>query len=79
MRHQWCTASDHFYCSNNIVISQDRALPTRLRVCPAKTQISLCIQSDQFLQDLLRVAKEPKHLQVDSEYSDQTAWMPKLI
>ena len=44
---------------------------TKLTKCvrPAKTQISLGI----------RVAKDPMLLHADSEDSDQTGWMPRLI
>ena len=49
-------------------------------VRPAKTQISLGIcQSDQSLLCAQWVAKDPSFLNVDSEDSDQTGRMPRLI
>ena len=44
--------------------------PTKWHVHPAMTQSSLCAQ---------RVAKDPNFLHADSEDSDQTGWMPRLI
>ena len=49
---------------------------TKWYVRPAKTQISLGIQSDQNAQ---WVAKDPVLLQADREDSDQTGRMPRLI
>ena len=55
-------------------MSRDMTKPTKWHVCPAKTQIlsesSLCAQS---------VAKDPNFLHADSEDSDQTGRMPRLI
>ena len=45
-------------------------------MCPAKTQTA---QSDQSLLRTLSVAKDPVLLHVDSEDSDQTVRMPRLI
>ena len=44
--------------------------PTKWHVRPAKTQSSLCAQW---------VAKDPSFLHADSEGSDQTGLMPRLI
>ena len=55
--------------------------PTKWHVCPAKTQISLGIHPD-WSESLLCaqwVAKDPSFLQADSEDSDQTERMPRLI
>ena len=69
---------------------QDSALFLPLHTCvwtnkvtvrPVKTQISLAsTQSDQSLCcALILVAKDPSFLYADSEDSDQTGWMPRLI
>ena len=55
--------------------------PTKWSVRPAKTQISLGIrtvrsESSQYAQWL---AKDPSFLHADSEDSDQTGRMPRLI
>ena len=55
--------------------------PTKSPVCPAKTQISLGIWpvwSESWLCAQW-VAKDPSFLQADSEDSDQTGQMPRLI
>ena len=53
---------------------------SKMSVRPAKTQISLCIrpiyQSSLCAQ---WVAKDPSFLHVDSEDSDQTGRMPRMI
>ena len=53
----------------------------KMSVRPAKTQISLgirpvCSESSLFAQ---WVDKDPSFLHVDSEHSDQTGRMPRLI
>ena len=55
--------------------------PTKWHVCPAKTQISLGICSVWSETSLCaqKVAKDPTFLHADSEDSDQTGWMPRLI
>ena len=52
-----------------------------MTVRPAKTQISLGIRSVRLESSLCAqwVAKEPSFLHADSEDSDQTGWMPRLI
>ena len=54
--------------------------PTKWPVRPAKTQISLGIaQSDESSQCAQWVAEDPIFLHMDSEDSDQTGQMPRLI
>ena len=55
--------------------------PTKLPVLPAKTQISLGIHPVWSESSLCTqwVAKDPRFLHADSEDSDQTGHMPKLI
>ena len=56
-------------------MSQGIAFPTRLHVCQATIQFSLRSRTvwAQSLQDTLWIAKDSKHLQVDSKVSDQLA------
>ena len=63
------------------VVSRGTAFPTRLHMCPAKIQIILRIRADwsESSQGTQWVAKDPKRLQADSEDSDQTARMRRLI
>ena len=55
----------------------------KMTVCPAKTQISLGIRPvwSESLLCAQWVAKDPSflHLHADSEDSDQTGWLPRLI
>ena len=55
--------------------------PTKWSVCPAKTQISLGLYPVWSESSLCAqwVAKDPRFLHVDSEDSDQTGRMPRLI
>ena len=56
--------------------------PTKSHVRPAKTQISLGIHpvwSESSLCAWWVVAEDLSFLQVDSQDSDQTGWMPRLI
>ena len=55
--------------------------PTKWHVCPAKTAISLGIRLVWSESSLCAqwVAKDPKFLHADSEDSDQTGRMPRLI
>ena len=55
--------------------------PTYWHVCPAKTQISLGIRPVWSASSLCArwVAKDPNFLHADSEVSDQTGRMPRLI
>ena len=55
--------------------------PAKWHVRPAKTQISLGIRPVWSESSLCAkwVAKDPGFLHVDSEDSDQTGWMPRLI
>ena len=54
--------------------------PTKWHVRLAKTKISWAsAQSDQSSMCAHWVAKEPSFLHADSEDSDQTGWMPRLI
>ena len=52
-----------------------------MSVCPAKTQISLGIRPVWSESSLCAqwVAKDPRFLHADSEDSDQTGRMPRLI
>ena len=60
-------------------MSHDMTKPTKW-VHPAKTQISLAsAQSDQSSLCAQWVAKDPNFLHADSEDSDQTGRMPRLI
>ena len=54
---------------------------SKMTVRPAKTQISLGIYQvwSEFSLCAQRVAKDPSFLHADSEDSDQTEWMPRLI
>ena len=54
---------------------------SKMTVCPAKTQISLGIHPVWSESSLCAqwVAKDPSFLHVDSEDSDQTGRMPRLI
>ena len=58
-------------------VSRDTAFPTILHVRPAKTKISLRIRAvwseSSRAQDILRIAKNSKRLQADSEGSDLCA------
>ena len=53
----------------------------KIRVCPAKTQISLDINRVWSESSLCTqwVAKDPSCLHANSEDSDETGWMPRLI
>ena len=53
----------------------------KMSVRPAKTQINLCIRPDWSESSLCAqwVAKDPSFLHADSEDSDQTGRMPRLI
>ena len=54
--------------------------PTKWHVRPAKTQISLGFRpvwSEPFA--VCWMGKDPSFLRLDSEDSDQTGWMPRLI
>ena len=55
--------------------------PTKWHVCPAKTQINLGIRPVWSESSLCAqwVAKDPSFLHADSEDSDQTGRMPRLI
>ena len=64
------------------IMSHLMTKPTKWSVCPAKTQItSLSIRPVWSESSLCAqwVAKGPSFLHADSEYSDQTGWMPRLI
>ena len=62
-------------------MSRFRTKPTKWYVHPAKTQISLGIHPVWSESSLCAqwVAKDPSFLHADSEDSDQTGWMPRLI
>ena len=63
-------------------MSRHMTKPTKYgAVRPAKTQISLGIRPVWSESSLcvLWVAKDPTFLHADSEDSDQTGWMPRLI
>ena len=55
--------------------------PTKWTVCPAKTQISLGIRPvwSESSQCAQWVTEDPLFLHADSEDSDQTGRMPRLI
>ena len=55
--------------------------PTKWHVCPTKTQISLGVRPvwSESLLCTQWVAKDPSSSHMDSEESDQTGWMPRLI
>ena len=62
-------------------MSRDMSKTNKMSVRPAKTQISLGIRPVR-LESLLCaqwVAKDPRFLHADSEDSDQTGRMPRLI
>ena len=74
--HLHAGLTDHFVCFNEP--PHDK---TKMTVCPVKTQISLGIHpvwSESSLCTQL-VAKDPSFLHADSEDSDQTGRMPRLI
>ena len=55
--------------------------PTKWHVRPAKTQIRLGVRPVRSESSLYAqwVAKDASFLHEDSEDSDQTGWMPRLI
>ena len=55
------------------------ANPTKSYVRPVKTQISLSAHSDQSLLGVLWVVKDPVLPHADSESSNQTARMHRVI
>ena len=63
------------------LLSQRMTKPTKWHVRPAKTQISLGICSvwSETLLSAQEVAENPSFLHADSEDSDQTGLMPRLI
>ena len=52
---------------------------TKPAVCPAKTQISIRRVWSESLLWAQWISKVPSFLHADSEYSDQTGRMPRLI
>ena len=62
-------------------LSQRMTKPTKWHVRPAKTQISLGIRPvwSESLLCAQWIAKDPSFLSADSEESDQTGRMPRLI
>ena len=62
-------------------MSHDMSKPKKMSVRPAKTQISLSIHPVWSESSLCAqwVAKDPSFLHADSEDSDQTESMPRLI
>ena len=62
-------------------LSHSMSKPTKWHAGLAKTQISLhiCPVWSESLLCAQWVAKEPNFLPADSEDSDQTGWMPRLI
>ena len=77
-----CHPSGHkFPGTEKNKISKTTTKPTKWPVRPVKTQISLGIRPVWSEPSLcaLRVAKDPTPLQADSEDSDQTRRMPRLI
>ena len=74
----WCL-QDLFYCQERFELRHDKT--NKMSVRPAKTQISLGIRPVWAESSLCAqwVAKDPMLIHVDSEASDQTGWMPRLI
>ena len=71
-----------FKCSSNLAWYEPRHEKTnKMSVRPAKTQISLAIRPVWSESSLCAqwVAKDPRFLHADSEDSDQTGQMPRLI
>ena len=64
-----------------IYLSHDMIKPNKMSVRPAKSQISLGIRPVWSESSLCAqwVAKDPSFLHADSEDSDQTGRMPRLI
>ena len=62
-------------------MSRSMTKPTKWHEHPAKTRISLGIHPVWSEPSLctLRIVKDPRFLHADSEDSDQTGWMPRLI
>ena len=62
-------------------VNRNVTKPTKWHVCTAKTQISLGIRPVRSESSLCAqwVAKDPSFLHADSEDTDQTGWMPRLI
>ena len=62
-------------------MSRATAFSSRLHVPPAKSQINMRIRAvwSESWQGTLRVAKDPKCLLADSEDSDQSVWIRKLV
>ena len=69
------------HCTCMWQISRLMAKPTKWSLRPAKTQISLGIRPvwSESLLCAQWVAEDPMFLHADSEDSDQTGWMPRLI
>ena len=80
----FCTSgifqSDH-YTADVLYLSHLMIKPTKWHVRPAKTQLSLGIRPVWSESSLCAqwVAKDPSFLHADSEDSDQTGRMPRLI
>ena len=63
-----------------LIVSRYMTKPTKSHVRPAKTQISLGIHPVWSVFAVPSwVARDPSFLHADSEDSDQTGWMPRLI
>ena len=85
--HQWSKMQViyiKFILVNRLTVNEMSRLmtkPTKWPVCPAKTQISLGIRPVWSESSLCAqwVAKDPNFLYADSEDSDQTGHMPRLI
>ena len=71
----------HFRYTATAIIEPPRDKTNKTTVRPAKTQISLGIRPVWSESSLCAqwVAKDPSFLHVDSEDSDQTGRMPRLI
>ena len=74
----WIDGNSNFY---QLQLSRLVIKPTKWSVHPAKTQISLGICPVWSESSLCAqwVAKDPSFFHADSEDSDQTGWMPRLI
>ena len=79
-KRQYYSYSDIALLNRHTQMSHHLTKPTKWPVCPAKTLISLSIQPvwSEFTVCSMG-AKDPNFLQADSEDSDQTGQIPRLI
>ena len=81
MNGNFCAVSHEHYAKENAIYEPPRDKTNNVAVRPAKTQISLGIRPVWSESSLCAqwVAKGPSFLHADSEDSDQTGRMPRLI